>query len=29
VNVHIGWVALILIIVAAFYIYRHKPMTTQ
>lgn len=28
-NIHIGWVMLILIVIAALYIYRHKPMTTQ
>jgi len=27
-SVHIGWVMLILIVIAACYIYRHKPMTT-
>ena len=28
-EIHIGWVLLILIIIGALYVYRHKPMTTQ
>ena len=27
-NIHIGWVALILIVIGALYIYKHQPMTT-
>jgi len=27
-TVHIGWVVIILIAVAAWYVYKHKPMTT-
>ena len=27
-NIHIGWVALILIVIAALYVYKHQPMTT-
>lgn len=28
-SVHIGWVVILLIAIAAFYVYKHKPMTTQ
>lgn len=28
-NIHIGWVVIILIAIAAFYVYKHKPVTTQ
>jgi len=28
-TVHIGWVVIILIAIAAWYVYKHKPMTTQ
>jgi hypothetical protein len=28
-TVHIGWVVIILIAVAAWYVMKHKPMTTQ
>jgi len=28
-SVHIGWVVILLIALGAFYIYKHKPMTTQ
>ena len=28
-NIHIGWVVLILIALGALYVYKHKPMTTQ
>lgn len=27
-TVHIGWVVFILIVIAALYLYKHKPMTT-
>ncbi len=28
-NIHIGWVVIILVALGAFYVYKHKPMTTQ
>lgn len=28
-TIHVGWVVLILIAIAALYVYKHKPMTTQ
>lgn len=28
-NIHIGWVVLILLVLGALYFYKHKPMTTQ
>lgn len=28
-NIHIGWLVLILLVLGALYIYKHKPMTTQ
>jgi hypothetical protein len=27
-TIHIGWLFIILIVIGALYIYRHKPMTT-
>jgi hypothetical protein len=28
-SIHVGWVIILLIALGAFYIYKHKPMTTQ
>lgn len=28
-NIHIGWVVILLIALGALYVYKHKPMTTQ
>jgi hypothetical protein len=28
-NIHIGWVVIILIVLGALYVYKHKPVTTN
>ncbi len=28
-NIHIGWVVIILIALGALYVFKHKPMTTE
>lgn len=27
-NIHIGWVIILVIALGAFYLYKHKPVTT-
>ena len=27
-NIHIGWVVILLIALGAFYVYKHQPVTT-
>jgi hypothetical protein len=29
VNIHVGWVVILLIALGALYIYKHKPVTTS
>jgi len=28
VTIHIGWLFIVLIVIGALYLWRHKPMTT-
>ena len=28
-NIHIGWFVILLIVLGAWYFYKHKPVTTQ